>query len=189
MEVSDDPLRCSVHVGYRKNLFLKPVALACYLMWERIRPGLVKICVKIISYHRKYILLMNFFFCLRANGWESSEGIGSPAYQCALFATRLTLGLLNTYVLNLSLFVTLLTIWFPWDHNQVLLRGAGASASVAFQFCWHCSLSQFVLHQYHPCENVTWHPIIVFSRQFRWSPYREQDMSRLPFITTIWAYL
>ena len=85
---------------------------------------------------RKYLVpsIIAFFMALRVKGWESSKDIGSPAYQSARFAARLTLGLLQAYVLNPISFVTLPAIWPTRDHNQVLLRGGGDSASAALQF-------------------------------------------------------
>ena len=49
-----------------------------------------------------------FYTAMRAKGWEYSKDIRSPDYQCTLFALRFTLGLLNTYVLNLTWSIRLL---------------------------------------------------------------------------------
>ena len=41
-----------------------------------------------------------FFIALRAKGWEPTKDIGSPAYQCARFAARLTFGLDRRLILG-----------------------------------------------------------------------------------------
>ena len=65
-----------------------------------------------------------FYIILRAKGWESSKDISSATIQCARFAARLTLGLLNVYVLNITSF-TIIKYYL----------GGGFSVSGAFQFC------------------------------------------------------
>ena len=52
------------------------------------------------------------FFALRAKDWESLKDVGSPAYQYARFAVRLSLGLLSAHILNTISLVILLTISF-----------------------------------------------------------------------------
>ena len=55
-------------------------------------------CIHIVVFEHRIAYV--FLIAMRAKVWESSKDIVSPAYQCARFAARLTLGLLNAYVLN-----------------------------------------------------------------------------------------
>ena len=138
----------------------------------------------------RYFPELTYLFLIIAlfYSWESLKDIGSPAYQCAPFVARLTLGLLNAYVLNLTSFITLLTICPYRDHNrrvevQRVLPSNFVNLSLAANFCYinillaetHTAfqLSKKFNIRLTILSGVTWNPI-VFSSQFRWSIYCEQ---------------